>query len=93
MGIHLERVARIQYPPVAITQETRRRAQFLINTHYTKIYGKDIRYESTRSMRVKILELEAHMESMRQSHPMIYRTLARQCVDFERICALLEILS
>lgn len=93
MGTHLERLTRIQYPPVALTQETRSRAKFLINSHYTKIYGKDIRYESTRSMRVKILELEAHMDNVRLTNPTIYRTLARQCVDFERICALLEILN
>lgn len=92
MGISLERHARIQYPVVAITPERQARARFLLNTYYTQLYGKEIRYESPRSIRVKIIELEAHLDWMRDHNPICYKTTVRQCVDFERICALLEIL-
>ena len=82
----------IEYPPVAITHESRSRARFLLNGHYSKIYGPQIRHESTRSIRVKIMELQALMPQHRRTNPPVYKTLARQCTDFERICGLLEIL-
>lgn len=85
--------AHIEYPPVAITHESRSRARFLLNGHYSNIYGPQIRLESTRSIRVKIMELEALMPQHRHVNPPVYKTLARQCTDFERICALIELLS
>lgn len=87
------RFALVEYPRVSLTRESRERALFLINGHYTNLYGKNIRYETVRSIRVKIIELEAHMDLVRISMPCVYKSMARQCTDFERICKLLEILS
>ena len=92
MGMSLDRHARIQYPPVAITPERRARARFLLNTYYTKHYGREIRFETVRSMRTKIIELEAHLDWLRDNDPLIFRCTVKQCVDYERIAALLEIL-
>ncbi|WJJ55081.1 hypothetical protein [Xanthomonas phage RTH11] len=72
---------------------TAAQARFLLNTYYTNLYGSHIRHESVRSMRTKIIELEAHMDPLRATQPLLYRALARQCVDFERICMLIEKLS
>lgn len=83
----------IEYPLVNLSHESRERARFLINTYYTERYGKEIRYESPSSIRVKILELRVCMDPLRKSQPLLYMAMAKQCVDFERICALLEILS
>lgn len=92
MGLEQQKYALVEYPRVNLSQESRERARFLINGHYSNLYGKEIRFESVRTIRVKILELEAHMDSVRISIPCVYKALARQCIDFERICALLEIL-
>lgn len=92
MGMSLEHHARIQFPLVAITPESRARARFLLNSYYTDLYGKEIRYETVRSLRAKIIELEAHLDWLRDNSPICYKATVRQCVDFERICALLEIL-
>lgn len=92
MGLASQRYSQIEYPRVCLSPATRARARFLINTHYTKVYGTRIRFETPRTMRVKIIELEAHMEPYRKTCPSVFKTLARQCSDFERICALLEIL-
>lgn len=91
MGLS-QRNADIQYPPVSLVPSARSRARFLLNTHYARIYGPLIRAENCRSMRLKIIQIEKHMLGIRMSQPVIYKTLARQCVDFERICALLEVL-
>jgi hypothetical protein len=93
MRLELKKYTLIEYPRVDLRPESRARALFLINGHYSDLYGKQIRYESVRSMRVKIIELEAHMDTVRISMPCVYKALARQCTDFERICALLEILA
>lgn len=92
MGLE-QRHALIEYPRVNLSKDSRDRARFLINMHYSNVLGPNIRNETVRSVRVKILEIEAHMESLRSSNPTIYRALARQCTDFERVCTLLEILS
>ena len=92
MGLEQHKYALIEYPRTRLSRESRERARFLINGHYSTLYGKEIRYESVRSIRVKIIELEAHMDTVRLSMPVVYKALARQCIDFERICALLEIL-
>lgn len=81
-----------QYDAARLTL-TAAQARFLLNTYYTNLYGAQIRYESTRSLRVKILELEAHMDPLRNTQPLLYRAMARQCVDFERISMLIEKLS
>jgi len=65
----------------------------LLNTHYAEVYGAQIRYETPRSLRIKIMEIEAHMDPLRQTQPMLYRAMARQCIDFERISMLIEMLS
>lgn len=72
---------------------TNSQARFLLNTHYAEIYGAQIRYETPRSIRVKIMEIEAHMDPLRLTQPMLYRAMARQCIDFERIGMLIEKLS
>lgn len=66
-------------------------ALFLINTYYTSRYGERIQSENPRSMRRMIVELEAELEIYR-NHPMLYTTLVRQLVDYERICRLHEYL-
>lgn len=91
MGLKQEKHSLIEYPRVKISKETRLRARFLINTHYTKLYGPEIRLETTRSIRVKIMELESHMEDFRR-WPAVFQSMAKQCRDFERICSLIEIL-
>lgn len=80
-------------PDIAKLSLTTAQARYLLNNYYSTLYGTQIRYESTRSMRVKIIELEAHMDPLRATQPLLYRALARQCTDFERICMLLEKLS
>lgn len=93
MGLAFQqRYAQIEYPRVSLSPATRARARFLINTHYTRLYSSAIRFESPQSMRIKILELEAHMHPFRKTCPVAFKALAKQCSDFERICALLEIL-
>ncbi len=72
---------------------TASQARFLLNTHYAEVYGAQIRYETPRSLRIKIMEIEAHMDPLRQTQPMLYRAMARQCIDFERISMLIEMLS
>lgn len=97
MGLELKQYALIEYPRVDLRPESRARAQFLINGYYSDLYGKSIRYESTRSIRVKIIELQAHMAALRQTAPSVFQAtvkgMARQCTDFERIAALLEVLA
>lgn len=65
-------------------------ARLLINGHYTDLYGRDIRYETTRSIRLKIQEIEQWMVGCTSVD--IYAQLARECVSYERVCELLEIL-
>lgn len=65
-------------------------ARFLLNTHYTSLYGIAIRHESVRSMRSKINELKVHLMTETQLH--IRRAMTQQCHDFERVCMLLEVL-
>ncbi len=92
MGLEIQKYSLIEYPRVNLSAATRVRARFLINTHYTKLYGASIRNENPRTMRVKILELESHLELYRRTLPHLHKSLVRQIADFERICALLEIL-
>lgn len=65
-------------------------ARALINGYYTDLYGPQIRYETVRSMRLKIHEIEQSMIACGGRD--IYTHLARECVAYERICELLEIL-
>lgn len=92
MGISLDRNSSIQYPKISQTPAARSRARFLLNAHYAKIYGPEIRRENCRSIRVKITQIQTYMTHVRHRQPVLYLTLARQCVDFERVCALLEVL-
>jgi len=65
-------------------------ARALINGFYTELYGTQIRYETTRSMRLKIQEIEEQL--VRYSGTDAYGQLVRECVAYERVCELLEIL-
>lgn len=68
------------------------RARFLIHSYYTEIYGEEIREETVRSLRFRICEIQIRAKKYRIHSPILYRTLIRQCVDFERIAALVEML-
>lgn len=66
-------------------------ARALINGYYTDLYGPQIRYETTRSMRLKIQEIEQSMIACSSRYA--YAQLVRECVAYERVCELLEILT
>ncbi len=84
--------AEIQYPNVDLRPAARERAEFLVFGYYTEKYGPHIRFESCRSLRQRIQELESSMQAYQKTQPALYSTLARQRIDFERLCALQELI-
>lgn len=82
----------IHYPSADLRPTSRSRARFLINSYYTIKYGESIRYETVRTMRLKIVQLQANMAGYRKSNPTMYKCMARTLVDYERICAFHELL-
>ncbi|QVD49323.1 hypothetical protein LUCX_253 [Xanthomonas phage vB_XciM_LucasX] len=85
--LELTRKSRTEIKPI-----NRQQAYYLLFNVYSARYGTAIRYENPRTMRVKILELQAHLDTVRLSMPAVYQALARQITDYERICAILEML-
>lgn len=81
-------------PALDQSPKARARARFLINGLYSDMFGKSIRHETVRSIRVKIIELEANLERVREFLPMaVYKSMVRQVVNYERVCEQLEVLS
>lgn len=88
-----QKYALIAIPRVNRTQANRERALFLLNGYYSDLYGREIRLETVRSLRDKLNQIEATMILVRRSLPFVYKAMARQCVDFERIMTLIEVLN
>lgn len=91
MGNNEHEVSR---PALDQSPKARARARFLINGYYTDLFGAQIRMESVRSIRVKIIELTANLERVREFMPQaVYKSMARQVVNYERVCKQLEVLA
>lgn len=70
-----------------------RTARKLIYTHYTNLLGAQVRYETPRSLRLKIIEVERSLRSLQvRNKPLVFQSLAQYCVQLERLCYLHEIL-
>jgi hypothetical protein len=83
---------RVIYPSTDLRPQSRSRARFLLNTYYSAKYGESIRYESCRSMRLKIHQVRLSMTRYRKTNPTMYQCMARTLLDYERICAFHEML-
>ncbi len=78
----------------AVTRKglTKHQARYLLNTVYSDRYGRDIRYETPVSLRIKITQIELVMDQHRYSCPEVFQLLARVCTDYERVIMLHDIL-
>ena len=71
---------------------TKHQARYLLNTVYSDRYGRDIRYETPVSLRIKITQIEMVMDQHRHTCPELFQFLARVCTDYERVIMLHDIL-
>lgn len=78
------------YPTADLRRCARSRAHFLIHGYYTALYGAEIQQQSPVQIRLEIRAMQQTMLSTEDQS--IKRGLVRTIRDYERICALQELL-